>query len=81
MENIRRLSHDIKNHLEALRGDVDYHQKMDYIDGIERKLSIYQSYYKTGNTFIDNVLHVKDWRLWTKKLNSRFLQIFQFLEE
>ena len=55
MENIRRLSHDIKNHLEALRGDVDYHQKMDYIDGIERKLSIYQSYYKTGNTFIDNV--------------------------
>lgn len=59
MENIRKLSHDIKNHLEALKENIDYQQKIDYIDGIERKLNIYQSYYKTGNTFIDNVLHAK----------------------
>ena len=49
MENIRKISHDIKNHLEALRGNVDYQQKQEYIDGIESKLDIYQSYYKTGN--------------------------------
>lgn len=59
MENIRRLSHDIKNHLEALKGDIGNEQKMEYINGIERKLSKYQSYYKTGNAFIDSLLHVK----------------------
>lgn len=59
MENIRRLSHDIKNHLEALKGDIDNERKMEYINGIERKLSKYQSYYKTGNAFIDSLLHVK----------------------
>ena len=59
MENIRRLSHDIKNHLEALKANIDPEQKIEYINGIERKLSKYQSYYKTGNTFIDNLLHVK----------------------
>lgn len=59
MENIRRLSHDIKNHLEALKGDIDRERKLEYINGIERKLSKYQSYYKTGNAFIDSLLHVK----------------------
>lgn len=59
MENIRRLAHDIKNHLEALRGNVDEEQKIQYINGIEHKLGQYQSYFKTGNTFIDNLLHVK----------------------
>ncbi len=59
MENIRRLSHDIKNHLEALKCDVDAEQKKEYIKGIEHKLGQYQSYYKTGNAFIDSILHVK----------------------
>ncbi len=70
MENIRRLSHDIKNHLEALKGNVDPKQKIDYINGIEHKLSEYQSYYKTGNTFIDNLLHAK--RLEAIKLGIEF---------
>lgn len=33
--------------------------KIEYINGIERKLNKYQSYYKSGNTFIDNLLHTK----------------------
>ncbi len=59
IENIRRLSHDIKNHLEALKCDIDREQKVEYIKGIEYKLGQYQSYYKTGNAFIDSLLHVK----------------------
>ena len=59
MENIRRLSHDIKNHLEALKENVEPEQKIEYINGIERELNKYQSYYKSGNTFIDNLLHTK----------------------
>ena len=59
MENIRRLSHDIKNHLEALKENIEPEQKIEYINGIERKLNKYQSYYKSGNTFIDNLLHTK----------------------
>lgn len=76
MENIRKLSHDIKNHLEALRGNVDYQQKQEYIDGIERKLDIYQSYYKTGNTFIDNVLHVKRLEALDKKIEFKVFADF-----
>lgn len=76
MENIRRLSHDIKNHLEALRENGDYQQKMEYIDGIERKLAIYQSYYKTGNTFIDNLLHVKRLEALDKKIEFKVLADF-----
>ena len=34
-------------------------QKIEYINGIERKLNKYQSYYKSGNTFIDNLLHTR----------------------
>ena len=59
MENIRRLSHDIKNHLEVLKENIEPEQKIEYINGIERKLNKYQSYYKSGNTFIDNLLHTK----------------------
>ena len=59
MENIRKISHDIKNHLEALRGENDKNEKNDYIDSIEKKLDKYESYYRTGNSFIDNLLHRK----------------------
>lgn len=77
MENIRKISHDIKNHLEALRGIVDYQQKQEYIDGIERKLDIYQSYYKTGNAFIDNLLHAK--RLEALEKNIEFKVFADFI--
>ena len=45
MESVRRLSHDIKNHLEALKENIDESQKIGYINGIEHKLEKYQSYY------------------------------------
>ena len=76
MENIRKISHDIKNHLEALRGNVDYQQKQEYIDGIERKLDVYQSYYKTGNTFIDNLLHAKRLEALEKKIEFKVFADF-----
>ena len=76
MENIRKISHDIKNHLEALRGNVDYQQKQEYIDGIESKLDIYQSYYKTGNTFLDNLLHAKRLEALEKKIEFKVFADF-----
>ena len=76
MENIRKISHDIKNHLEALRGNVDYQQKQEYIDGIESKLDIYQSYYKTGNAFLDNLLHAKRLEALEKKIEFKVFADF-----
>lgn len=76
MENIRKISHDIKNHLEALRGNVDYQQKQEYIDGIESKLDIYQSYYKTGNAFLDNLLHAKRLEALEKKIEFKVFTDF-----
>lgn len=76
MENIRKISHDIKNHLESLRGNVDYQQKQEYIDGIESKLDIYQSYYKTGNTFLDNLLHAKRLEALEKKIEFKVFADF-----
>lgn len=59
MDNVRKLSHDIRNHLEALKGNNNEMQKREYIGDIENKLDRYESYYSTGNTFIDNLLHRK----------------------
>lgn len=75
MENIRRLSHDIKNHLEALKENIEPEQKIEYINGIERKLNKYQSYYKSGNTFIDNLLHTKRLEAIEKGIDLRCLPI------
>ena len=58
-EKIRRLSKDIKNHFDALKENIEPEHKIEYINGIERKLNKYQSYYKSGNTFIDNLLQTK----------------------
>lgn len=76
MENIRKISHDIKNHLESLRGNVDYQQKQEYIDGIESKLDIYQSYYKTGNAFLDNLLHAKRLEALEKRIEFKVFADF-----
>lgn len=76
MENVRRLSHDIKNHLEALKENIDDRQKMEYINGIECKLNRYQSYYNTGNTFIDNLLHAKKLEALDKKIEFKVFADF-----
>lgn len=76
MENIRKISHDIKNHLESLRGNVDYQQKQEYIDGIESKLDIYQSYNKTGNAFLDNLLHAKRLEALEKRIEFKVFADF-----
>lgn len=76
MENIRRLSHDIKNHLEALKGNVDEEQRAEYINGIEHRLGQYQSYYKTGNAFIDNLFHVKKLEALDKDIEFKILADF-----
>lgn len=59
MEQVRRLSHDIRNHLEALKGSNDEARKQEYIESIENHLKRFESYYKTGNTFIDSLLRRK----------------------
>lgn len=59
MDGVRRIAHDIRNHLEALRGSNDEKEKEKYIGSIENKLDRYESYYNTGNAFIDSILHRK----------------------
>lgn len=77
MENIHRLSHDINNHLEALKGNTDKKERMDYVQGIQNNLEKYQSYYKTGNTFVDSILHSK--KLEATELDIQFKIIADFL--
>lgn len=77
MDNIRRLSHDINNHLEALKGNVDVKERIDYINGIQNNLANYHSYYKTGNTFIDSILHSK--KLEAAEHDIQFKVIADFL--
>lgn len=77
MENIHRLSHDINNHLEALKGNTDESERLDYVKGIQNNLEKYQSYYKTGNTFVDSILHSK--KLDAAELDIQFKIIADFL--
>lgn len=59
MEGLRRLSHDFRNHLEILKAENASNSKVDYAESIEKALDQYESYYHTGNTFVDNILHRK----------------------
>ena len=58
-DKIKRLAHDIRNHLEALKGSNNDIEKQEYIGSIESQLEGYESYYRTGNTFIDSLLQSK----------------------
>lgn len=58
-EKVRRLAHDIRNHLEAIKGSDDDSEKQEYIRSIESQLEGYESYCRTGNTFIDSLLQSK----------------------
>ena len=73
MDGIRRIAHDMRNHLEALRGNNDEEQKKEYIVNIEEELNQYESYYDTGNTFIDNILHRKKLDAIEQKIELRVL--------
>lgn len=59
MEQVKSLSHDIRNHLEALRGSGNEREKVEYIESIESRLERFESHYRTGNTFIDSLLRKK----------------------
>lgn len=58
INGVRGLAHDIRNHLEALSGNED-EKKEEYIESMKSILNQYESYYNTGNTFADNILHKK----------------------
>lgn len=57
-DNIKRLAHDIRNHLEAVKNN-DSEERQEYIGSIEKRLERYECYYRTGNTFIDSLLQSK----------------------
>lgn len=59
MEQVKSLSHDIRNHLEALKGSGNEREKAEYIESIESRLERFESHYRTGNTFIDSLLRKK----------------------
>lgn len=58
-DNIKRLAHDFRNHLEALKYNHDTEAKQEYIRSIEKRLERYECYYRTGNTFMDSLLQSK----------------------
>ncbi len=58
-DNIKRLAHDFRNHLEALKSDHDNEEKQEYVRSIEKRLERYECYYRTGNTFVDSILQSK----------------------
>lgn len=61
-QDIRRLYHDMKNHLIALRALQDGKDEMNqYLDNLLEDLSGYENDIKTGNSVIDAMLFEK-WR-------------------
>ena len=58
-EKVKKLAHDIRNHLEAIKGSSDEIERQKYISSIENQLEGYESYCRTGNTLIDSLLQSK----------------------
>ena len=55
-EKIRCIYHDMKNYLLLLRSEGDVNA---LIDKLSQELAVYESFYQTGNTFLDTVLKDK----------------------
>lgn len=59
MDKVRRISHDIKNHLWALGESPNGSKRERYFESIMEELSDFENHYDTGNSFIDNILYIK----------------------
>lgn len=61
-ENVRRLKHDMKNHLLVIASCLnakDYDTARDYTSGILDKLNSIHSYVETGNSLMNHILNEK----------------------
>lgn len=59
-ENVRRIHHDMKNHLLALQGLIGENQRaLQYIHGLMEELGTYEQCVKTGNPLLDNLISEK----------------------
>lgn len=59
MDEVRKLHHDIKNHLFVLEETSLSESKTSYIGQLHEKIQNFESRYDTGNEFLDVVLHKK----------------------
>jgi len=58
-EQVRKVYHDMKNQLLALRSDTNISRRDKYIDVIYNKISGIESYFNTGSDYLDVILHEK----------------------
>jgi len=59
-ERIRKIYHDMKNHLLLLQSPEKADEEKDQmIAALQEQISSYENYYKTGNTFLDIIIRDK----------------------
>ena len=68
-EEIRRLYHDMKNHLTALRGMEESEEAGRYIDTLLEQVQGYETNVHTGSSIVDSVLSEKVLRARREKID------------
>ena len=59
-DSIRRLHHDIRNHLNAIKAmSGDNSAINEYLEALSDEMSESESLVRTGNRFIDSLLRIK----------------------
>lgn len=53
---INRKYHDLKHQIAFLRAEQDPQRRLDFLDGMEEEIRIYEAQNKTGNSVLDTVL-------------------------
>ncbi len=61
--------HDLKNHIIALRADVNAPQRCEYLDKLEHEIRDYEALNKTGNQVLDTLLTSKNLRCMQHKID------------
>lgn len=56
IEDVDRKYHDMKHHLDALRGEISQDARVKALDELERSISAYSDQVRTGNGVVDAVL-------------------------
>lgn len=75
MEMVNRKYHDLKHQIALLREEFESEDKLEYLDQMEREISIYETRFQTGNKVLDALLATK--ATYCQKHNIEFKAIIE----
>ncbi|MFA5692313.1 MAG: ATP-binding protein [Acholeplasmataceae bacterium] len=69
MDVVNQKYHDLKHHINVIKHETNYEQKMKHLDKLEESINLYGATYNTGNKILDIILNTKRDLIIQNKIN------------